>query len=80
MADSKISRLKKEAALQIERISIETQTRLIEERFTLAEATALVQAIPAAAELMPELRVEDLDEEPAHAVELTDPLGPDVPW
>jgi hypothetical protein len=76
----RISKLQKEAALQIERTAIETQMRLIAEHLTLADAKALIHAIPAAAELMPELKFEDLQEEAAHAVEVTDPLEPDVPF
>jgi hypothetical protein len=80
LADCRIKRQEKEAALQIERTAIEAQTRLIAEHLTLADAKALVHAIPAAAELMPELKFEDLQEEAAHAVEVTGPLEPEVPF
>jgi hypothetical protein len=63
MADWRMNQLAKEAALQIERTAIETQKRLSAEPLTLADAKALVQAIPTAAELMPELKFEDLQDE-----------------
>jgi hypothetical protein len=45
--------------------SMDTLIRLMDEHLALVEATALVQAMPAAAELVPELKREDLEWEPA---------------
>ena len=50
---------------------------LIGKRLTSTEATALVQAIPAAAELVPELKREDLKGEPVHAGDTKHALDPD---
>ena len=60
----KIRRIETEAAEQIERTSMDTLIQLMDEHLVPAEATALVQAIPAAAELVPELKREDLKWEP----------------
>jgi hypothetical protein len=63
-ARCKIRRLAKEAAAQIERTSMDTLIQLMDANLTPAEAMMLVQAIPAAAELMPELKREDLEWKP----------------
>jgi hypothetical protein len=68
-AENRISRLETEAAAQIERASMETLIQLMDEHLPPAEASVLVQAIPAAAELIPELKREDLNGEPDHAGE-----------
>ena len=59
-AKRKIGTLEREAAAQIERIAMDTLIRLMHEDFTPDEATAIVHAIPTAAELVPELKREDL--------------------
>jgi hypothetical protein len=66
MAMSRISRLEREAAVQIERTSMDVLVRLMNEDLTAAEAKKLVDAIPAAAELIPELKREDLEWKPDH--------------
>jgi hypothetical protein len=66
-AERKICRLEREAASQIERAAMRALTALFDEHLSPAEAKALVQAIPAAAELLPELKREDLEEEPDDA-------------
>jgi hypothetical protein len=62
-AEQKIGRLEREAAAQIERTSMDTLIQLMDEHLRPDEATALVHAIPAAAELIPELNREDLKRE-----------------
>jgi hypothetical protein len=80
-AKHKIRRLETEAAAQIERTSMDTLIRLMDEHLAPDEATALVQAIPAAAELVPELKREDLKGEPVHAGDTEDALDPgDFPF
>jgi hypothetical protein len=65
-AAHRISRLETEAAAQIERTSTDTLIQLMGENLALAEAKKLVEAIPAAADLIPELKREDLNCEPDH--------------
>jgi hypothetical protein len=77
IAERRISRLEREAAAQIERTSMDTLIRLMDEHLAPDEATALVQAIPAAAELVPELKREDLKGEPVHAGDTKHALDPD---
>jgi hypothetical protein len=80
-AERKIRRLETGAASQIERTSIDTLTRLLAEDLTPAQAAELVQAIPAAAELVPEVKLEDLKWEPDHAMDPEDASGlEDVPF
>ena len=62
-AQRKIRRLEREAAAQIEHSAMDTLIRLMSEDLTPDEAAAIVQAIPAAAELIPELKREDLNRE-----------------
>ena len=59
-AERKIARRERQAAAQIEHASIDALIRLKDESLTPDEAAALVQAIPSAAELVPELKREDL--------------------
>uniref|UniRef100_Q027Z7 Uncharacterized protein n=1 Tax=Solibacter usitatus (strain Ellin6076) TaxID=234267 RepID=Q027Z7_SOLUE len=74
VAGRRIRRLEREAAAQIERTSMDTLVQLMEEKLTPAEAMGLVQAIPAAAELISELKREDLKWEPDDAGEVQDAL------
>ena len=77
LAGRKIRRLEKEAVEQIERQSMDKSIRLLNEDLTPDEATAIIQAIPAAAELMPELKISDLKRERDMEAGITDD---DVPF
>jgi hypothetical protein len=80
VAKRRISRLEAEAAAQIERSSMDTSARLMDEHLTPAEATVLVQAIPTAADLVPELKLEDLKWEPEPEAEEALVFEDDVPF
>jgi hypothetical protein len=79
MAESMIGTREREAAAQIEDRSIDTLIRLMDEDIAPAEAAALVQAIPAAVELMPEMTLADLDRESDH-VRAEAARDSEVPW
>jgi hypothetical protein len=67
MALREIRRLERKAAALIERTSMDTLIRLMDEHLAPVEAKKLLEAIPAAAELVPELKCEDLKGEPVQA-------------
>jgi hypothetical protein len=62
----KIRRLEREAAAQIERTAMDTLIQLTDPCLAPADARKLLEAIPAAAELVPELKLDDLEREPDH--------------
>jgi hypothetical protein len=66
-AERRIRRIKREAAAQIEHQAIDTLIQVMDEHLGPAEATMLVDAIPAAADLVPELKREDLEGEQVRA-------------
>jgi hypothetical protein len=76
-AESKICRLEQEAAAQIEHTSMDSLIRLTDAHLTPADAKTLVEAIPAAAELIPELKRENLESEPDHVGDAEDDLASD---
>jgi hypothetical protein len=60
VAHSKIDQLEKEAKLEIDRASAETQTRLLAAGLESAEAQAFLEAMPTAAQLMPPVNLQDV--------------------
>jgi hypothetical protein len=74
MAEPTIRRLEREAVVQIERTSMDAMIQLTDEHLAPAEAKILVEAIPAAVELVPELKWEDLKREPDQAGDEEDAL------
>jgi len=63
VAYRKIEQLEKEAKLQIERASVEIQTRLVADGLESAAAKAFLEEIPSAAQLVPVVSVEDVQKQ-----------------
>jgi hypothetical protein len=75
VAHSKIDQLEKEAKLQIDRASAETQTKLLAAGLESAEAQRFLEAMPTAVQLMPALSLKEVRKQ----LELpADDSGPDV--
>jgi hypothetical protein len=60
VAHSRIDQLEKEAKLEIDRASAETQTQLLATGLESAEAQAFLEAMPSAAQLMPPVSLQDV--------------------
>jgi hypothetical protein len=63
VAYRKIEQLEKEAKLQIERASVDIQTRLVAGGLESAEARAFLEEMPSATQLMPVVSVEDVQKQ-----------------
>jgi hypothetical protein len=62
VAHSRIEQMGKEAKLQIERTSVEFQTRLLANCLESADAKAFLETMPTPAQLMPAITMEEMHE------------------
>lgn len=73
VAHTRIEQLKKEARLEIERVSVDFQTRLLADGLELEDARAFLESMPAADQLMPAVTVEQMQTQLTHSARLDDP-------
>jgi hypothetical protein len=80
VAHSKIDELEKEAKLEIDRASAETQTKLLAAGLESAEAQAFLEAMPTAAQLMPPVNLQDVRKQIALPPEAPDTNVTEDSW
>jgi len=80
VAHSKIEQLEKNAKLEIDRASAETQTKLLAAGLESAEAQAFLEAMPTAAQLMPTVSLQEIRKQIALLPEAKDTNVTDDSW
>ena len=67
VAHTRIDQLEKKARLEIERASVDVQTRLVADGLASADARAFLEAMPTADQLMPVVTVEQIQKQLTHS-------------